>query len=392
MPTTNSPTSASRGITLLLAAGAGLAVSGLYYNQPLLSPMGRDLGASAGTMGLVPTLTQLGYAVGILFLTLLGDWTDRRRVILVKGILLVGALAAMAFAPDVPILLATSLVLGLVATMTQDIVPAAAVLSDPSRAGRAVGTVMTGLLLGILLSRVVGGFAGSLFGWRAVYLGATASIALFLVLAWRFLPSMPATATIGYGKLLGSLATLWQAHPRLRRATFAQGVLSLGFGAFWSTLAVMLHDQHGLGSDVAGAFGLAGAAGALGAPIAGRLADRRGPEHAVRIGATLVATFFAFMFLADLLPGKLPLLGLVVGAVGFDLGYQFCLIPHQTLVYSLEPPARSRLNALLFAGMFLGLAAGSALGGLLLDHIGWRAVLLLGVASGSGTLLLARRR
>lgn len=392
MHTVNATMSASRGITLLLATGAGLAVSGLYYNQPLLSPMGHDLGASAGAMGLVPTLTQLGYAVGILLLTLLGDWTDRRRVILGKGVLLVGALAAMAFAPNVPALLATSLVLGLVATMTQDIVPAASVLSEPSRAGRAVGEVMTGLLLGILLSRVVGGIAGSLLGWRAVYLGASASIAIFVVLAWRFLPSMPATATMGYGKLLGSLATLWRDHPRLRRAAFAQGVLSLGFGAFWSTLAVMLHDQHGLGSGVAGAFGLAGAAGALGAPVAGRMADHRGPEHAVRIGATLVAAFFAFMFFSDLLSDELSLIGLAVGAIGFDLGFQFCLIPHQTLVYGLDPSARSRLNAILFAGMFLGLAAGSALGGLLLDRIGWRAVLLLGVLSGLATLFLGRRK
>jgi predicted MFS family arabinose efflux permease len=392
MRSTNKQGKLSGGTTLLLATGAGLAVSGLYYNQPLLSLMGRDLAASPGTMGLVPTLTQLGYAVGILFLTLLGDWTDRRRVILIKGVLLVAALAAMAFVPNVSALLATSLILGLVATMTQDIVPAAATLSEPSRAGRAVGTVMTGLLLGILLSRVVSGFAGSLLGWRPVYLGAAGSIALFLVLAWKFLPSMPVAEPIGYGRLLGSLATLWKRHPRLRRAALAQGVLSLGFGAFWSTLAVMLHNRYGLGSDVAGAFGLAGAAGALGAPFAGRLADRKGPEFAVRIGAVLVATFFVFMFLTDLLPGRLPLVGLVVGAVGFDLGYQFCLIPHQTLVYGLDPSARSRLNALLFVGMFLGLSAGSALGSLLLAHFGWSAVLLLGAASGVATLVVRRGR
>ena len=391
MHKTNGQGEPSGTMTLLLAVGAGLAVAGLYYNQPLLSPMGSDLGAGPAVLGMVPTLTQLGYAMGILFLTPLGDWTDRRRVILTKGVLLAATLLAMAFATGTASLLATSLVLGLVATLTQDIVPAAAALSAPSRAGRSVGTVMTGVLLGILLSRTVSGFAASLWGWRSVYLGASLSIALFLLPAWRFLPSMPVPAPIGYATLLRSLATLWKRHAALRRAALAQGVLSIGFGAFWSTLAVMLHGRFGMGPGMTGAFGLAGAAGALGAPFAGRLADRRGPAHAVRTGASLVAVFFVFMFLFDRLPGRLPLLGLALGAVGFDLGYQFCLIPHQALVYGLEPAARSRLNALLYVGMFLGLAAGSALGSLLLPHLGWSSVLLLGALSGLATLAMVRK-
>ncbi len=378
----------SKGMTLLLACGAGLAVASIYYNQPMLALMGSDFPGSARAMGLVPTLTQIGYALGILFLTLLGDLFDRRRVILGKGLLLVAALVATACARTVPALLSTSLLLGLLATMTQDIVPAAAVLSPPSRGGQAVGTVMTGVLLGILLSRVASGLAGHIFGWRAVYLAAAVSIAMFLVVAWKALPRMPATAPVGYTQLLSSLVKLWQQHPKLRLASFAQGAVSIGFGAFWSTLAVMLHERYGLGSDVAGAFGLAGAAGALGAPLAGRLADRKGPEHVVRIGAALVALAFLAMLLADFLPGRLPLAGLVLGAVGFDLGYQFCLIPHQALVYSLEPAARSRLNALLYVGMFLGLSAGSALGSLVLSSFGWDGVLALGIASGLGTLLL----
>lgn len=391
MQSTNDKTGISGATTLLLSSGAGLAVSGLYYNQPLLALMGRDFGTSPRGLSWVPTLTQLGYALGILFLTLLGDWTDRRRVILVKGVLLSGALAATAFAHSLPALLATSLLLGVFATMAQDIVPAAASLSDDAHRGKTVGTVMTGLLLGILLSRVASGLAGSRVGWRCVYLVASGSIALFLVPAWKALPRMPATIPVGYGELLRSLARLWALHPSVRRAAFAQGAVSMGFSAFWSTLAVMLQGSHHLGSDVAGAFGLAGAAGALGAPIAGRLADRRGSRHVVGIGATLVTVSFLFLFATGNLPGWTFLAGLAVGTVGFDLGYQFCQISHQSLVYGLEPAARSRLNAILFVGMFLGMSTGSALGGFLLASAGWNAVLLLGAISGVATLLLRPR-
>jgi predicted MFS family arabinose efflux permease len=381
----------SGATTLLLSCGAGLAVSGLYYNQPLLALMGRDFGTSPRGLSWVPTLTQLGYALGILFLTLLGDWTDRRRVILVKGILLSATLAATALAHSLPALLATSLLLGLFATMAQDIVPAAASLSDDAHRGKTVGTVMTGLLLGILLSRVASGLAGSRIGWRGVYLVASGSIALFLVPTWKALPRMPATIPVGYGKLLGSLVELWMRHPAVRRAAFAQGAVSVGFSAFWSTLAVMLQGSHHVGSDVAGAFGLAGAAGALGAPVAGRLTDRQGSRRVVGIGATLVALSFLFLFATGSLPGWTFLPALAIGTVGFDLGYQFCLISHQSLVYGLEPAARSRLNAILFVGMFLGMSAGSALGGFLLASLGWNAVLLLGAISGVATLILRPR-
>lgn len=391
MQSTNDKPGISRATTLLLSCGAGLAVSGLYYNQPLLALMARDFGASTRDLSWIPTLTQLGYALGILFLTLLGDWTDRRRVILVKGVLLSSALAATAFAHSLPALLVASLFLGLFATLAQDIVPAAASLSTDTHRGKTVGTVMTGLLLGILLSRVAGGVAGSRIGWRAVYLVASGSIALFLVPAWAALPRMPVTTPVKYGELLGSLVRLWRRHPAVRRAAFAQGAISVGFGAFWSTLALMLHDAHHLGADVAGAFGLAGAAGALGAPLAGRLADRRGFRPVVGIGATLAGLSFLFLLATGSLAGWTFLASLALGTVGFDLGYQFCLIPHQSLIYGLEPAARSRLNAMLFVGMFLGLSMGSALGGLLLADLGWSAVLLLCVLSGVAAFLLRPR-
>lgn len=377
----------SRALVLLLATGAGLAVASLYYSQPMLGVLGADIGASTRAVGFVPTLTQLGYALGILLLAPLGDRYDRRRIILIKAAVLVAALLLAGAAPGITTLLVASLVIGLSATMAQDIVPAAATLAPEASRGKIVGTVMTGLLLGILLSRVVSGFVAEQFGWRTMFIAAAASIAIIGAVAARGLPRFKATTHLAYGALLASLGKLWKQHGALRRATWAQGLLSVGFSAFWSTLAVMLHGEpFHLGAAAAGAFGLAGAAGALAAPIAGRMADRRGPELVTRLGAGLVVASFASMALAPFMLPHAQLWLLVIGAIGFDLGLQASLISHQTIVYSIEPAARSRLNAVFFTGVFIGMAVGSAAGGLLLAQWGWMAVVGLAIAAAAGAL------
>lgn len=388
-PPTTSARPLAGAMTLLLATGAGLAVAALYYSQPMLGVLGADLGEGGRAIGLVPTLTQLGYALGILFLAPLGDRYDRRGIILAKATALAAALVLGGAAHTIGTLLIASLVTGLAATLAQDIVPAAATLAPEVDRGKVVGTVMTGLLLGILMSRVVSGFVAEHFGWRMVFFAAGASIALLGAAMWRSLPRFEPTTQLRYGALLGSLASLWKRHGALRRATLAQGLLSVGFSAFWSTLAVMLHGApFHLGSSAAGAFGLAGAAGALAAPLAGRIADRRGPERVTRMGAGLVIVAFASMALSPLLSahGRLWLLG--AGAVGFDLGVQATLVAHQTIVYGIEPGARSRLNAVLFVGMFAGMAFGAALGSALLAQWGWPAVTALASLTATGALIV----
>lgn len=376
-------------LILLLAGGAGASVASLYYSQPMLGVLGPDIGSSARAVGLMPTLTQVGYALGIFFLAPLGDRFNRRIIILVKAAVLCAALLLAAAAPSIGILLAASLVIGLAATMAQDIVPAAATMAPDSHRGKVVGTVMTGLLLGILLSRVISGFVAEHWGWRAMFIVAAASIALVGASAWRMLPAFRATTHLPYGELLGSLASLWKRHAALRRATWSQGLLSVGFSAFWSTLAVMLHGEpFHLGAAAAGAFGFAGAAGALAAPLAGRLADRHGPELVTRLGAGLVVASFAAMALAPLMTPGAQLWLLVACAIGFDLGVQAALIAHQTIVYGMDPGARSRLNAVLFTGMFIGMATGSALGAALLAQWGWIAVVVLATASALAALAL----
>ncbi len=371
----------------LLATGAGLTVASIYYSQPMLGMLGTELGVSEGVIGFVPTLTQLGYALGLLLLAPLGDRYDRRNIIAIKSAALCLALLLGGFAPGISMLLVASFATGLAATVAQDIVPAAATLAPEAHRGRAVGTVMTGLLLGILLSRVVSGLVAEHWGWRSMFLAAAASVALVAVAMWRSLPRFPPTTQLAYGALLASLAGLWKSHGALRRAALAQGLLAMGFSAFWSTLAVMLHGApFHLGASAAGAFGLAGAAGALAAPLAGRLADRRGPEWVTRLGTAMAALFFAAMLMSPLLSTQASLWLLVVCAIGFDLGMQATLVAHQTIVYGIAPEARSRLNAILFVGMFTGMAGGAALGSLLLAQWGWIAVTLLATLSSLAAL------
>lgn len=371
-------------LLLLLATGAGLAVASLYYSQPMLALLAGDFAATPAAIGLVPTLTTLGYALGIGLLAPLGDRYDRRAIILGKAAALVLALLLAAGAQSIAVLALASLAIGLAATLAQDIVPAAATLAPEAQRGKMVGTVMTGLLLGILLSRVVAGFVAEHLGWRSMFVAAAVSIALLGVAVWRRLPRFVATTQLPYLALLGSLATLWKRHGALRRAAIAQGLISIGFSAFWSTLAIMLHaEPFNLGSSAAGAFGLAGAAGALAAPLAGRIADRKGPEIVTRLGAALVAAAFIAMAVG---PNQLWLIAL--GAVVFDLGAQATLIAHQTIIYGIEPAARSRLNAVLFIGMFTGMASGAWLGSVVLAHAGWQGVCAMAAVSGVAALVV----
>ncbi|RZV01658.1 UNVERIFIED_ORG: putative MFS family arabinose efflux permease [Serratia quinivorans] len=388
LSSTNNPTTLSPNVVFLLAAGAGLSVASIYYSQPMLGIMGDAFHAGVSDTGLVPTLTQAGYALGILLLAPLGDRHDRRQIIRVKGVLLALTLLLCGFSSSFPLLLLSSLAIGLAATVAQDIIPAAATLASDANRGKTVGTVMTGLLAGILLSRVFSGVVAEYFGWRSVYFLAAVGVLIITFAIGAVLPRFKPNTTLSYPALLRSLGKLWAEYPELRRAALAQGLLSVAFSAFWSTLAVMLAERYQLGSAVAGAFGLAGAAGALAAPLAGALADRHGPDYVTKIGAAMVVCSFALMFLLPLLsvPAQLALIAL--SAVGFDLGIQATLVAHQTIIYAINPAARSRLNAIMFTLVFIGMATGAALGSKILESAGWSGVIALATVVATGGLVL----
>ncbi len=374
----NVTSSLSKTLLLLLAITAGLAVASLYYTQPLLGNLMTDLSVSAKQIGSLPTLTQVGYAFGMLLLNPLGDRYNRRKLILFKGIALIASLMLTATAQGLSFLMFSSLFMGLTATLAQDVIPLAAGLAPQEKRGQIVGTVMTGLLCGILLSRVLSGSIGELFGWRTVFYSAAACVSVVIALLYVSTPDTTPTNQLKYHQLLISIGHLFAKHAPVRRATYVQALISAGFSAFWTTLALMLKDSplH-MGSSVAGIFGLLGAFGAVLAPKFGKLADKKGPLVVSRMGCVLTVSSFLIMLLANLFVGQfmVELAIIALATILFDLGVQMSFISHQTICYQTAQDALSRVNSILIFGVFIGMSSGSFIASYAYQYWGWSGVI-----------------
>ncbi|MEM5389241.1 MFS transporter [Paraburkholderia phymatum] len=379
MSTSSSDTVTSQrslhGLLLLLATIAGVSVANIYYNQPLLDDFRKSFPQSASWIGVVPSVTQLGYAAGMLLLAPLGDRFDRRRLILLQIAGMCVALLFAAAAPNLVVLVFASLAIGVLATIAQQAVPFSAELAPPSGRGQAVGTVMSGLLLGILLARTAAGFVGQYFGWRAVF-GASiiALIALAAVIISK-LPHSKPTSTLPYVKLIGSMWHLVVELRGLRETSLTGAALFAAFSLFWSTLALLLAGApFHYGPQAAGLFGIVGAAGAMAAPLAGKFADRRGPRAIVSLSIVLSAISFVVFALSGT-----SLIGLVIGVIVLDVGVQAAQISNQSRIYALKPEARSRVNTVFMVAYFIGGAAGSAVGAFVWPLFGWVGVSIAGL-------------
>jgi predicted MFS family arabinose efflux permease len=369
-----------RLVTTTMAVACGLAAANLYYAQPLLALIAASFRVSQGTATVVVTVTQLGYAIGLVVLLPLGDLFNNRKLTSRTMIATAAALAVAAVSPDFGLFLAMSVLFGVTSVVAQILVPFAAHLASADQRGRVVGQVMSGLLLGILLARTVASLVAAEWGWRSIYVVSAVLMVVMSIVLARVLPDRRPDHTASYRKLMGSIVELVRTEPLLRRRAFCQAMMFGAFTAFWTAIAYELIGAHHLNQVEIGIFALVGAAGAAVAPLAGRLGDR-GRGH---LGsAAVIVLGIGAMLLADLGSGSVILLALA--GVLLDLAVQSHQVFSQRDIYTLRGDARARINAVFMGTVFIGGAMSSAVSGLLHDSYGWSGVTLFG----AGLLTLA---
>jgi AhpD family alkylhydroperoxidase len=362
-------------LVLLMATAISATAANLYYSQPLVPAIGETFGLSEGSMGLIPSAAQLGYAAAILLISPLGDTMSRRTLISYLSVLLTLALLGIWAAPSFGVLIAAAIAVGLGANITQQLIPLGAALSTPEHRGRIMGTLMTGLTIGILLSRTVSGSIAEYFGWRSVFLFAAILASLFGVLLRMNLPSNRPKVTLSYPALIASMFGLVRRHKLLRESALTGALWFAAFNALWATLAIHVTGEPlNYGVQQAGLFGLVGLAGIFGAKLAGRLVDSQGPARIITAALGLVTAAFVVLFFWGESLG-----GLIVGVILLDLGVFGAQIPNQVRVFSIDPNAQSRMNAVYMLGYYLAAAIGSAGGVKVMSIAGWHGVAVFGL-------------
>lgn len=364
--------------TLLLAVACGIVVANLYYAQPLIGPISADLGLEPAIAGLIVTLTQIGYVLGLLFIVPLGDRIENRKLIVVTLLLTALALAVAAGSRSTGLFLAASLCIGLGSVVAQILVPFAAHLAPEASRGRVVGNVMSGLFVGIMLARPIASLLADLFGWHSVFVGSAIANLLLAIFLIRALPSRQPTASIAYGALLHSMWELLRTSAPLRRRAIYHTFSFATFSLFWTTVPLLLAGPaFNLSQSRIALFALAGVAGAVAAPIAGRMADRglTRPGTLLALGAIALAVLLSLLVP---LTSSWALAGLVVTAITLDMGVSANLILGQRVIFSIGPEVRSRVNGVYMSMFFIGGALGSVVGVWAYARGGWLAA--MGVA------------
>ncbi len=362
------PEGLTPALTALFAVACGIAVANLYYAQTLVGLIAHDLHLSIGAAGFVVTLTQLGYGAGLFFIVGLGDLIENRRLFLLTCIGVILSLIGVISSDSPAVFLLFSFTLGMCSVGAQILIPLSVHLAPERKRGRVIGNIMGGLLAGIMLARPVASFLAAHFGWRAAFELSAVIMLLILVLLWRYLPRRQPTPGLGYRTMLiSTLRLLARSRPLQRRAAY-QATLFTIFNMFWTGVPLLLHERFGLGQQGIALFALAGAGGALAAPVAGRLAD-----HGYTRSGTAVAILCVLA--AILLTGRAAAAGslliLVAAAIALDASVQANQIFSQRIVFSLNARARARINAAYMTTMFLCGAFGSVLGSLTYSLGGW---------------------
>ena len=365
----------SKRLLLLMSITTGVVVANNYYNQPLLGLMAKDFGVSELQISSIPMLTQIGYAFGLFFIVPLGDKLKRKKLILADFAFIIIALVGMALSATPFQLKLFSFLIGFTAVIAQLLVPMAAQLSTDDKRGSAIGTVMSGLLMGILASRTLSGYIGAHFGWQAIYYIAAGLIFLLFFCLVRLLPEINPDFKGTYPALLKSIITQFRTQPGLRLASFRGAFDFACFSVFWTTIVFLLEGApFHMGSDVAGAMGLVGIAGAIVASYVGKLSDRVSKNKLIMMGILIVLLSWVVLGFS----GK-SMVGLIIGAFLLDWGVQSVHITNQAIIFQGNPTARNRINTVYMVWYFIGGSLGTLVGGAIWFYTGWLGTALSGV-------------
>jgi predicted MFS family arabinose efflux permease len=382
MSATASIPTLSRQTLWLMALACGVSVANICYNQPLLGAFAAEFHATPAQVGWVAMASQAGYGLGLLFFLPLGDIRERSRLVLTLVLSGAVALALTAFAPTLGALIALNLLVGAMSMSAQVLIPFAVELSPAEKRGHTIGVMMTGILGGILLARVLAGVVGDHLGWRAMYgIAAVLMVSLALLLRGR-LPLRAPAQRLPYGKLMASLWDVLKTQPRLRRPSLVTALSFGSFTAFWTALPFVMAENFHRGATEAGLFGIVGLAGALLAPYAGRIADKRGATFTVTVALVLTVVSFGLM------DAWLTIPALIVGVLLMDVGVQTVQVAEQGTVLALLPEARSRLNTLYMVTRFIGGAAGSVAGAYAWSYGRWPAVCAVAIGLNAAALAI----
>lgn len=365
-------------LMFLLAASCGLIVANLYYAQPLVGPISKALGLSAGLAGTIVTVTQIGYVIGLLFIVPLSDLVENRRLsVTILGVAVL-ALSLAGLTHTAGVFLAAAFLIGVGSVVAQVLVPYAAHLSSPEEQGRTVGAVMSGLLLGIMFARPVSSFLTGLFQWNVVFLLSAAVMLMLMFFLARFLPKRVPVKTLPYRDMIASLWPLFRSTSVLRRRALYQACLFCSFSLFWTVTPLWLAKHFGLSQTGIALFALVGVGGATASPIAGRLADKGWSKQLTTLAFVVAASAFALTRLFQSIPG-VALVVFCIAGVLLDMSVSGNLVLGQQAIYALGNQARGRMNGIFMAVFFAGGAIGSAFGGWLFAQGSWNAASVFGI-------------
>ena len=360
----------SKKLLLLMSCAISATVANLYYSQPILPEIGNDLGIRGDNLGLIPASSQLGYSVALLLVSPLGDNMPRKKLIGFLSFSLIASSVLAFLAGNLFTLMIACFVIGLSANITQQLIPFAASMVTAEQKGRVIGTLMTGLTIGILLSRTLSGFVGEYFGWRAVFIMSALLAVIFAVFLQVFLPHNKPTSSMPYGKLVISMFSLVKQHPLLRQSGFAGGLWFAAFNALWVTLALHVSEPpFNYDAQQAGLFGIIALAGVSGAKLSGVMVTKVGSRHLISMALVIISVGF----IVSGLFGN-SLIGLIVGIILIDFGVFSAQVSNQVRVFSIDPAAQSRINGVYMLFYFIGGAFGSLVGVKVFDQFGWTGI------------------